>query len=422
MTRKVDFFTPRARRIMLRTPQLFDPGPWDPSTTSIGFGFQCGAGWLPLIQKTLSDLARIAREDGLDRMKVRQVKEKFGQLRIYLSNGNERAQATVIAAQLRSLTICDLCGGAVLTPPPRMGWIFTRCTSCQHGKTHAEEVLKKTRLLCGPSERQFRALILGDLHLDFWLQSKEEPLPGLDRQVFDMIDLVVLAGDITNKSHVRWRTALEWLAERVSLDKVWAFPGNHDAYSGQLDRDDKLREIIEEYGGHFGQKSEIRLGGRRFLCCTLWTDMQLGGALADNMAEAAKLMNDYKYIRLAKRGYARLRPMDTVAIHQDQLDWLDIALAAPFEGETVVVTHHAPLLDCLAPGHSLPAAYASDLRWLIERHQPALWMHGHVHQQKDFDDGRTRVRNVALGYPPSVEPEQPLNDPLCGLVTWVGPK
>lgn len=422
MTIGGNFISPWARRIMLCTPQLFGQSPWDLEQNPIRFGFECGPGWFPLIEKTLIKLVRIARDDGLDRLRVRQVKEKFGGLRIYLSGGNDRADAAVAAAQLQSLKICDLCGGAVLAPLPQTGWVITRCEPCLAGKAQASEVLQSTDITCGPHEQMYRVLILSDLHLDFWLDAKEEPLHGLDAQVFRAIDMIILAGDLVNKGHVRWKMALEWLAERVNPDKIWAFPGNHDAYSGVIEQDKKLRSIIESFGGHYAQKAEIRLGGRRFLCATLWTDMCLSGGLNDNMAKAVKVMNDYKYIRLAAREYARLRPVDTVAIHRDHLNWLETALGEPFEGETVVVSHHAPHPGCLPDGHSLPAAYASDLSAVIQRHQPASWVHGHVHQHSAVQLGRTRILNVSLGYPPAIDPDQPKYDPLVGLICWVGPK
>ena len=92
------------------------------------------------------------------------------------------------------------------------------------------------------------------------------------------------------------------MAERVTPSKIRAFPGNHDFYSSEIDREDKLRAVIEAYGGHFAHKADIRLGGRSFLCCTMWTDMRLGGSLSDNMTRAEQGMDDYRYIRMAARG------------------------------------------------------------------------------------------------------------------------
>ena len=223
--------SPWAKRIMLRTPTLFCEGPWDVTRTSLAFGFECGPGWFPLLQRTFSRLSRIAKEDGLD-LRVRQVKERFGTLRIYLSGATDRAAKVVDEAEALSARICDLCDGAVFAPPAQTGWIVTRCAPCSAGKARAAEMLQSSQFECGPQERMYRVLVLSDLHLDLWLAAREEPLPGLDAQFFRAIDLLILPGDLVNKGHVRWRMALEWLIERIDADKIWACPGNHDAYGG----------------------------------------------------------------------------------------------------------------------------------------------------------------------------------------------
>ena len=33
---------------------------------------------------------------------------------------------------------------------------------------------------------------------------------------------------------------------------------------------------------------------------------------------------------------------------------------------------------------------------MINRHQPALWIHGHVHDNFDYRVGATRIENVAF--------------------------
>ena len=130
-------------------------------------------------------------------------------------------------------------------------------------------------------------------------------------------------------------------------------------------------------------------------------------------------MNDYRLIRVAGASYRRIRAADTVALHRDHRRWLEARLAEPFDGDTVVVTHHAPHPACLGrfEGGSLAAAYASDLTDLIEAHRPALWLHGHTHVPSDLTVGATRVLNVSIGYPPGVD-GSPAGDPRAGLLEW----
>ncbi len=64
-----------------------------------------------------------------------------------------------------------------------------------------------------------------------------------------------------------------------------------------------------------------------------------------------------------------------------------------------MVTHHAPHPRALAAGAPLPWCYASDLTALIEEFQPAEWVFGHTHRPVVFEVGRTKLRNVSVGYP-----------------------
>ncbi len=247
-----------------------------------------------------------------------------------------------------------------------------------------------------------RVLVVADAHFDHWGQAGPHPLEALTRSEWDGLDALILAGDVANKGHVRWKQALAWLGDRIDPPKTWIFPGNHDYYGGDyLDRDDKLREVAEGAGAPYAQKAEIRMPGRRFLCCTLWTDMKLGGDLQLAEWRAEEQMNDYRLIRISRDGYRKARPRDTRALHLVHRTWLEERLADPYEGATTVVTHHAPhprSLGLFGLG-SVSACYASDLTVLIERHQPDDWLHGHTHIYADYDVGRTRLRCVSIGYP-----------------------
>ena len=265
-------------------------------------------------------------------------------------------------------------------------------------------------------------LIIADLHSDMWADRGKDPLEGHD---LSGVDLLLIAGDLTNKGHVQWRYALERLSARIDLNRVHVGPGNHDYYGGRIDREDKLREAAEGVGAHFMQKTELIHEGVRFLYCTLWTDMALGGLTMEfNRMRAEDRMNDHRVIRVESEGFRRMSALHSSRIHTDHKAWLDARLATPFAGDTIVVTHHAPhpysLRGTTGPG-DLPFAYASDLSELILTHQPKMWVHGHTHQPADYELGDTRVLNVSLGYPPEVDPDRPRGDPMTGLISWERP-
>ena len=96
----------------------------------------------------------------------------------------------------------------------------------------------------------------------------------------------------------------------------------------------------------------------------------------------------------------RLRPEDTLRLHAEQRDWLLRELQRPFAGPTVVVTHHAPHRDSLAPRFAadwISAAYVSELP-AAAFDRPALWVHGHTHTSRDYRVGNCRVICNPRGY------------------------
>ncbi len=81
--------------------------------------------------------------------------------------------------------------------------------------------------------------------------------------------------------------------------------------------------------------------------------------------------------------------------------WLEQQFAVPHDGPTVVITHLAPARGSIAAkfaGSPLNACFVSDLEPQIRRWQPALWLHGHVHDSFDDRIGSTRVVTNPRGH------------------------
>ncbi len=142
--------------------------------------------------------------------------------------------------------------------------------------------------------------------------------------------------------------------------------------------------------------------GVRFLGSTCWTDYKSTGNEILAKYEALRGLNDYQKIRTA--GYRKLKPDDLVLRNAVALAWLRDRLDEPFDGATVVVTHHAPSL--LSYGNNrvegceshLDAAYANS--WEDLMGEPVvLWVHGHVHRAADYYISGTRVVCNPRGYP-----------------------
>jgi predicted phosphodiesterase len=243
-----------------------------------------------------------------------------------------------------------------------------------------------------------RLWIFSDLHQD-WADNAWDPTTYAPD-----FDIAVIAGDV----HSPLPKALDWLADRLPGVPTIYVPGNHCFWSdGGDDRytyDDLVargRDAAARHGIHLLLDDALSLGGVRFLGGTLWTDLRLGSwSLGHALSSSRRWMNDYKRIRRRRSGrHKYVRPLDTLALHLATTAFLDDQLAAPSALPTVVTTHHAPHL------HSLPDAnmdlrwcYASNLGGLIDRRQPDLWIHGHLHSRSDYWIGATRIVCNARGH------------------------
>lgn len=69
------------------------------------FGRECGEGWWPLIDELIEDLKKLGW-DG----QITQIKEKFGGLRFYISEGSMEIFDRIAKAEADSYHICEVCG------------------------------------------------------------------------------------------------------------------------------------------------------------------------------------------------------------------------------------------------------------------------------------------------------------------------
>lgn len=259
-------------------------------------------------------------------------------------------------------------------------------------------------------------LVTADLHLDAWMRDGRDPLASI-AAVLPHLDALIVAGDLGNNALYQWPRCLASLGRLIDLNRVWIVPGNHDYWSWHLDGDDRLAEIATGAGANLTQKKVIDIGAVRLLCTTLWTDFQLTGDAQEAMRRAKMAMPDYIRIRKsADLAQGQIHPEDTLAVHQDHLDWLTQAMAEPWGGKRIIVTHHAPSPAVAGQVNGLSPAFVSDLDAWIEQHRPDAWLCGHTHRLLDAVVHGVPVINVSLGYPDDVEAGQEGERLLRGLI------
>ena len=206
-------------------------------------------------------------------------------------------------------------------------------------------------------------------------------------------DVVVVAGDIMKRPV----DAMTWCRQKFEKPVVFV-AGNHEFYRCQIQHEIARARREQPDGVHFLKNSAVVIAGVRFLGCTLWTDYAVDGNPVEGMRQAAAGLNDHRQIEHG-RGY--FRPEHALSMHQQSVQFLEDQFATSFDGPTVVVTHHAPSPQSIAPefkGDPTNPAFVSDLEEQISRWQPDLWIHGHVHASFDYDIGRTRVICNPDGY------------------------
>ncbi len=244
--------------------------------------------------------------------------------------------------------------------------------------------------------------ILSDLHLG---------VQGMDHPRTDA-DVVILAGDIS-----RPERAVPWA---LAFDKpVLYVIGNHEFYGSSLPEiQAEFRRLFAGTHVHLLDNDALVLGGVRFLGSTLWTDFLANGdgdKKAEAIEKARDFMYDFKRVRSAAALDAALfTPEDSIEIFERSTHWLDSELAKPFDGPTVVVTHHAPSLHSIHPrfaGSPFNAAFVSAAEWLLRGHRARLWIHGHTHDSYDYLVDGTRVLCNPRGYVKDGKVENPQFDP-----------
>ncbi len=254
-----------------------------------------------------------------------------------------------------------------------------------------------------------KLLVLSDLHLEF----ADMAVPA-----DAAFDVAILAGDIVCPGS----KAVAWAHRPATLRRAKAVvlvPGNHEYYDRVMpDELAAMRRLAGQSANppvYLLDCDTVVIDGVRFLGCTLWTDFELRIDTADGpvsdvdrgIAAARRTMVDYRTIDVIASApppgapkTRKLTPEDTLALHRTQRAWLQQALAEPFDGPTVVVTHHGPHRGSLAPRFAadwVSTAFVNELPPSFFD-VPGLWVHGHTHSSFDYRVGNCRVLCNPRGY------------------------
>jgi predicted phosphodiesterase len=247
-----------------------------------------------------------------------------------------------------------------------------------------------------------KLLIYSDIHQEFdGFTPKKEWL--------DAADVVIQVGDLHHAPN-NIKILKTWDA------KILFVPGNHDFWNtnvkqarinpyawnggGQgyfVECDRTWEQCIEEMReAAEGSKIELMdnntkiINGVRFIGSTLWYN-----ALSLSGWEVANI-NDYK--RIFFGGNQLITPAWVQERHNISVEFIREELSKPFDGKTVLMTHHPTWIPPGSKEAQCSIAYGNDLEKLWTG-KVDLIIHGHFHAQIDRVISGTRIICNPRGYP-----------------------
>lgn len=270
--------------------------------------------------------------------------------------------------------------------------------------------------------------ISSDLHLEF---------DTIALSNSEAADVLVLAGDICmardfeiteTKRADRYH---EFFAQ-VSREfpRVIYILGNHEHYNGDFAHSyGILKRHLAKYPNiQVMDKEAVEIGDVTFVCATLWTNMNDKDpgtlhAIKDMMNDFRNVKNSLRMISRRvplyddgeynidrkvigfkdKEEVSKFSPEDSVEDHKRAMDYINHVVMNDEHKKYVVVTHHTPSWQSCAPrwqdDRILNGAFHTELGdYIAYRPQIKLWIHGHTHDEFDYEISTTRVICNPRGY------------------------
>lgn len=240
--------------------------------------------------------------------------------------------------------------------------------------------------------------IASDLHLEAlygrdYASLAVDFLPHDDR---DKESFLVLAGDISSRFD-QLVGFLKVVAPRFL--KVIYVSGNHEYYRSEFKTWNEtvkaLMVEIPEITAALDTIEQLIIPDYRFIYGTLWAD---GGSTPYDNMMVDRGLNDFRLIR---NGQERFTVHDMIKLHREQKAKIDTLLKEPFDGKSIVITHHMPSYRLCHPrfGAEINGGFAANCDDILAYdHAPALWIHGHTHDSGDGVLWKTRIVCNPAGY------------------------
>jgi predicted phosphodiesterase len=251
--------------------------------------------------------------------------------------------------------------------------------------------------------------IASDVHLEFG---------ELDIKNTEAADVLVLAGDIctakdfrtrdsNNKHSVRYHNFFDQVS--AEFPQVLYVLGNHEHYGNDWNYTlQNIRDRLSDRPNiRVMERESVEIQGVTFLGTTLWTS--LSNRDPHVMWQIPNRMSDFTTIKHSVRtdmihnDPPRITPELWCQKHERCREFLETSLVPGDSTPAVVITHFTPSYQSCHPKYSdqviMNAAFHTELHdFIYDRPQVKLWIHGHTHDDFDYEINKTRVVCNPRGY------------------------
>lgn len=207
-------------------------------------------------------------------------------------------------------------------------------------------------------------------------------------------DILVLAGDIGYLGDGNFQTHPFWNWASENFHQVIVALGNHEFYKC-YDLASMQDGIVGEIrpNVHFYYNAVVHLQDIDLIISTLWGNIELEDAYITEHSVA-----DFRRILY---GEDILTFSDFNREHRRCIDFIQKSVAQSVAVRKVVVTHHVPSSQLIAPefqGSRINGAFTAELTDYIKTSGIDYWIYGHSHRNIDKTIGSTHCVCNQFGY------------------------
>lgn len=207
-------------------------------------------------------------------------------------------------------------------------------------------------------------------------------------------DILVLAGDTGYLGDDMYSVHPFWNWASENYEQVLVALGNHEFYKYydlKTMHDGLVGEIRPNV--HYYYNKVVTIQDVDFIISTLWAHIDLDDAFVTERGVA----DFYRIVY----GDNLLRYSDFNSEHQRCLDFIKKSVSASKAERKVVVTHHVPSYQLVAPefqGSRINGAFTVELADYIATSGIDYWIYGHSHRNIDKTIGTTHCLCNQFGY------------------------